>query len=59
MKRPLAQSARATAVKFPIHIRAPQYEQIVRAAELSGDTIAAFIRSAAIKAAERTLKKAA
>lgn len=56
MTRPLKTKAGTV---FPLRIPGPQYDRIAEAATLSGDSIAAFIRVAAIKAADKALKRAA
>lgn len=44
---------------FPLSIPSGQYERITEAATLSDTSIAAFIRAAALKAADKVMKKAA
>ena len=57
MTKPTEKPARR--VVFPLHVPTDQYDRIVAASRLSGDSIAAFIRAAALAAADRALKKKA
>jgi uncharacterized protein (DUF1778 family) len=54
-KQPSKQGTRGAV--FPLRIAPAQYQTITEAAGLSGESIATFIRTAAIKSAERKLAR--